>query len=220
MAPDRDGGIHMNSEDEEFQREIVELDEERAEQLSRFLALVLRHRALTFDLPMDDEGFVPIDDLLDLIDERQPALDWVEPEHLEELARKQGRQRFEVRGDSMRATYGHSFHRPIRYPNAEPPEELYVAVPPAKLAEVRTKGLDPVGRQYVHLSVDRNEAEEIGRHHDDSPSVITVRARAAHASGVPFHRPTEGIFLVSHLGPEFMDLEISFGRSPRKTRRR
>jgi putative RNA 2'-phosphotransferase len=169
---------------------------------------------------MDDEGFVPIDDLLDLIDERQPSLDWVEPEHLEELAKNQGRQRFEVREDSIRATYGHSFQRPIRYPNVEPPEELYVAVPPAKMAEVRAKGLHPVGRQYVHLSVDRNEAEEIGRHHDDSPSVITVRARDAHASGVVFHRPTDGIFLVSHLAPEFMDLEISFGRTPRKTRRR
>jgi putative RNA 2'-phosphotransferase len=210
----------MNSEDTPSPHEPVELDDERAERLSRFLALVLRHRALSFDLPMDDEGFVPIDDLLDLMSERQPALDWVEPEHLVTLASNQGRQRFEVRGDSVRATYGHSFHRPIHYADAQPPEELYVAVPRARLAEVRAKGLFPVGRQYVHLSVDRAEAEEIGRHHDEHPSVVTIRAREAHTGGVPFHRPTDGIFLVSHLGPEFMNLEVEYGRNPRKSRRR
>jgi putative RNA 2'-phosphotransferase len=210
----------MNSEDSLARPEPVVLDDEHAERLSRFLALVLRHRALMFDLPMDEEGFVPVDDLLDLMAERQRSLDWVEPEHIETLARNQGRQRFEVRGDRVRATYGHSFSRPIFYPAVEPPDELFVAMPPARLTEARQKGLHPQGRQYVHLSKDREEALEIGRHHDPNATVVTVRARAAHDQGVRFHRPTEAIFLVSQLAPEFLDIEIAYGRPPRKFRRR
>ncbi len=210
----------MNYDDGLTRPDAVVLDDEKAERLSRFLALVLRHRALMFDLPMDEEGFVPIDDLLDLMAERQRSLDWVEPEHIEALARNQGRQRFEVRDDRVRATYGHSFSRPIFYPAVEPPDQLFVAMPRARVAEVRQKGLRPQGRQYVHLSKEREEALEIGRHHDPNASAVTVRAHDAHAHGVKFHRPTEGIFLVAQVPPEFLDVEIEYGRPPRKTRRR
>src|SRR6185436_9692872 len=133
----------MNSDDGLTRPDTVVLDDEKAERLSRFMALVLRHRALMFDLPMDEEGFVPIDDLLDLMAERQRSLDWVEPEHIDALARNQGRQRFEVRDDRVRATYGHSFSRPIFYPAVEPPDELFVAMSRTRMAEVRQKGLRP-----------------------------------------------------------------------------
>jgi putative RNA 2'-phosphotransferase len=210
----------MNSDDGVTRPPAAVLDDEKAERLSRFLALVLRHRALMFDLPMDEEGFVPIDDILDLMAERQRSLDWVEPEHIETLAQNQGRQRFEVRDDRVRATYGHSFSRPIFYPAVEPPDQLFVAMPPARVAEARQKGLRPQGRQYVHLSKVREEALEIGRHHDPNASAVTVRAHDAHEQGIKFHRPTEGIFLVAQVPPEFLDIEIEYGRPPRKSRRR
>ena len=46
---------------------LVLLDDEHRGRLSRFLALVLRHRAYQFDLRVDDEGFVSIPRLLDVI---------------------------------------------------------------------------------------------------------------------------------------------------------
>jgi len=195
-------------------------DQEKAERLSRFLALVLRHRAPQFDLHMDDEGFVDIDDLLDVIDERQPSLDWVEVEHIEALTRTEGRKRFEVRDNLVRATYGHSFHRPISYPPAVPPESLYAGVLRTKLPDLRLRGLLPHGRQYVHLSEESQEAEEIARHLGENATVITVFAAKAHEAGVPFYHPTTGIFLVSKVAPEFLDVAVEFGRRGRKKRRR
>jgi putative RNA 2'-phosphotransferase len=170
---------------------------------------------------MDEEGFVYVDDLLDLIDERQRSLDWVEAEHIEELSRRgDGRRRFEVKGDQVRATYGHSFHRPIRYPAVEPPELLYIGVAKTKTGDLRRDGLRPDRRQYVHLSESREEAEEVGRHHADTVSVITVHARDAHEGGIQFHHPTEGIFLTPRVPAQFLDLQVSFGRAPKKGRRR
>lgn len=203
------------------ERPVAVLDEAGAERLSRFLALVLRHRAPQFDLDMDDEGFVYLDDLLDVIDERQSALDWVEAEHIEALAQRGGgRRRFEVKGDQVRATYGHSFHRPIRYPAVEPPEHLFIGVAKTKTPDLQKEGLRPDRRQYVHLSESEEEAREVGQHHSDNVSVITIRAREAHKAGFPFHHPTEGIYLTSRVSPEYLNLEVSFGRSPKKGRRR
>ena len=198
----------------------VVLEPEDAERLSRFLALVLRHRAHNFDLEVDDEGFVSIDDLLDVIDEEHRALDWVEFEHIEALTKTEGRQRFQVKDDRVRATYGHSFRRPINYPSAEPPAELYVGVLSAKLPELRAKGLLPTGRQYVHLSESSTEAEEIGRHQGDDSMVVTVQAGKAAKEGVQFHHPTRGLYLVNKLASKYLDVEMQFGRRARKGRRR
>jgi putative RNA 2'-phosphotransferase len=209
----------MSSDDHPSNTEEFVLDPEKAERLSRFLALVLRHRAPHFNLEMNDEGFVYVDDLLDVIDERQPSLDWVEFEHIEALTKTEGRKRFEVRGDQVRATYGHSFKRPIHYQPIEPPENLYVGLSKTRVPEVRMRGLLPLGRQYVHLSEDYNEALEVGRHQGDDATVITVHSGEAHHAGIPFYKPTNGIYLASRIAPEFMDLEIAYGRRARKSRR-
>ncbi len=201
------------------ERPPVVFDDEKAEQLSRFLALVLRHRAPQFHLDMDDEGFVNIDDLLDVIDERRESLSWVEPEHIEELSNAEGRRRFEVRGDGVRATYGHSFHRPISYPRAEPPDQLFIGIPKAQLPALRASGLTPKDRQYVHLSENRDEAEEIGQHHDENAVVITIRAREAHDAGILFHRPADGLFLATRIPAQYLDIGTEFGRRGRKVRR-
>jgi putative RNA 2'-phosphotransferase len=216
----QDDHSESSDEPEADERPPVDFDDEKAEQLSRFLALVLRHRAPQFRLDMDDEGFVNIDDLLDVIDERRTSLSWVEPEHIEELASAEGRKRFEVRGDDVRATYGHSFHRPISYPRAEPPEHLYIGVPRAQLSQLRASGITPKDRQYVHLSESREEAEDIGHHHDENAVVVTVRAREAHDAGILFHRPTEGIFLATRVPPRHLDIVAEFGRRGRKRRSR
>lgn len=187
--------------------------------LSRFLALVLRHRAYQFKLPIDDEGFVPIEPLLELAHTRQ-GLEEVSREDLEALADKPGRKRFEIRDDAIRATYGHSFHRPIRYPEATPPERLYLAVPRSQLPDVRAHGLRPEGRQYIHLSEDREEALEVGRHKTTEITVVEVLAGDAAGNGVPFHKPTDGLYLATQVPARYLDVEVRYGRLPRKTRRR
>lgn len=198
----------------------IVFDEEKAERLSRFLALVLRHRAPSFSLEMDDEGFVFVDDLLDVIDERQSSLSWVEFEHIEALTKSEGRQRFEIQDDRVRATYGHSFPRPIRYETATPPDNLYIGLAKGKLPDLKSKGLLPVGRQYVHLSEQYDDALEVGRHQGEDATVVTVKAADAARDGVRFFRPTKGIYLVSKLSPDYLELKPEYGRRPRKGRRR
>jgi putative RNA 2'-phosphotransferase len=187
--------------------------------LSRFLALVLRHRAYQFGLEVDDEGYVSLDHLMEVIGE-QRNLESTTEEDVRLLAQAQGRARFEIRDRRIRATYGHSFRRLIQYPVVHPPEHLYVGLPRTQLAEIRATGLRPVGRQFVHLSENRDEALEIAQNQDADGTVVTVLAQKAAAQGIPFHHPAEGLFLSPALSADYLDIEISYGRTGRKGKRR
>jgi putative RNA 2'-phosphotransferase len=197
----------------------VVLDDEHRGRLSRFLALVLRHRAYQFDLRVDDEGFVSIPRLLDVIRD-QRSLGWVTRDHLEQLVEEQNRTRFEIDEDAIRATYGHSFRRPIQYPAVDPPEHLFVGLTRNRASEARTAGLKPFDRQYVHLSITEDEALKIARQHDPHASSITVKANEAARNGIQFHHPTEGIYLAARIPAEYLEVEVQFGRAPKKGRRR
>ena len=192
---------------------------EDPERLSRFLALVLRHRAYQFDLDMDDEGYVDLERLLAIMKD-QRGLAWVERKHVDTLLEGQERMRFELRDGSIRATYGHSFRKPIHYVPIEPPEHLFIGVPRGKMSDVRTGGLQPTGRQYVHLSADKDEAMTVGKQHDPSPVVITVNALEAHRAGIQFHKPIDGIYLAARIPADHVQLEIQYGRKIKKGSRR
>ncbi|HEX9533341.1 MAG TPA: RNA 2'-phosphotransferase, partial [bacterium] len=60
------------------------------------------------------------------------------------------------------ARYGHSV--PIATPGKAvvPPEWLYHSTAPGALDALRQQGLQPQGRQFVHLSVTRQDALTIG----------------------------------------------------------
>jgi len=179
-------------------------EERRFSRLSKFLALVLRHRAHEFDLDLDDEGFVSVESLLSLIHE-QDGMDWVEVEDLEKVGTTHVRKRFEVRGDRIRATYGHSFHKPIRFDPVEPPEELYVVMAKSRIGIAYTHGLWPDGRQYVHLTDSREEALRVGRRPNEEPGMVVVRAREAAAAGIGFFKPIEGLFLSEPIPVEYLE---------------
>ena len=164
--------------------------------LSKFMSLVLRHRAHDFGLSLDAEGFVPLAALVALV-EQKPELHAGRAEILAVVER--GRpSRFQVRGDDIRAAYGHSLKSaaPISYPPVEPPPILFHGTQPDALESIRQHGLRSMKRQYVHLSTTRERAEEVARRRTRQPVILTIQAQAAHAAGVVFHSPEANHYLV------------------------
>ncbi len=101
--------------------------------------------------------------------------------------RRWAKKRFEIRGDKVRATYGHSFPVDLGGSLAEPPAELYFAAARDLAKSMLHRGLEPRDRQYVHLSVTAEEAESVARRHDPAPSVLVIDAQAAYSEGVRFY---------------------------------
>ena len=125
--------------------------------------------------------------------------------------------RFELRGDRIRARYGHSLPVKVPHPRERPPAILYHGTTPEAAARILVDGLRSMRRQYVHLSVDPNTAREVGRRRTPRPVVLTVRADDAHDAGVTFYRAEAAIWLADQIPPEFLQEDDGAPVLPRPT---
>jgi putative RNA 2'-phosphotransferase len=177
--------------------------------LSKFMSLVLRHRAPDFGLSPDAEGFVPLADLLRLVSDRMGAT-------LNDVQRVAefgdgSKKRFEIRGELIRARYGHSLDlgTPVDYPPVEPPEVLFHGTHPQALARIRTEGLKAMNRQYVHLSTTVARAREVAARRARHPVLLTIHALAAHHAGIVFHAPEPQHYLARAIPVGFIKFPIT-----------
>ena len=172
------------------------------ERLSRFLTFLLRHKPKDYPLTIDPEGYAPWREVVEMVQER--FFDVTE-EQIRSLIEGAEKKRFELRGDQVRATYGHSFPVDLGATSAEPPAQLYFGAARDLAESMLRSGLKPRDRQYVHLSVSAVEAESVARRHDPSPAILVVDAQAAHAEGIRFYA-TGPLFLVDEVPAKFLSL--------------
>ena len=172
------------------------------ERLSRFLTFLLRHKPKDYPLAIDREGFAPWPEVVDLVQERFYD---VSEEQIRSLIAGAEKKRFEIRGEKVRATYGHSFPIDLGAMAAEPPAELYFGAARDLAESILRDGLEPRDRQYVHLSCTADEAESVARRHDTSPAILVIAAQAAHAEGIRFYE-SGPLFLVENVPAKFLSL--------------
>ncbi|MFQ6104072.1 MAG: RNA 2'-phosphotransferase [Candidatus Glassbacteria bacterium] len=168
--------------------------------ISKFMSLILRHQPEQFGLKLDGRGFVPIGELVEAIRTRKS---WITESDIRRIAEKSEKQRFEIIGSMIRARYGHSV--PISFDEDEttPPQLLYHGSSPQALDSIRSDGLKGMGRQYVHLSIEKDEARSVGLRHDPAPVVLTIKALEAHNQGYKFYK-TGPLFMTRVVPPQFI----------------
>ena len=147
--------------------------------ISKLLSLILRHRPDEFGLNMDDFGFIPLDEVLEAVQQRNAD---VTSEDIEQMVANSRQKRFEISDGAIRALYGHSFFVEMDGEPIQPPEHLYLGTTSAAARKMKEEGMRPVDRFYLHLSMTRAMAEsrsrQVGR-----PCVIEVKARQASEEG-------------------------------------
>ncbi|HEX5607817.1 MAG TPA: RNA 2'-phosphotransferase [Candidatus Binatia bacterium] len=173
------------------------------ERISRFLTYILRHRPQDYPLVFDEHGFVDWRDVVQLVQERYYD---VTEEQIRAVVVDAEKKRFELAGDKVRATYGHSFPIDFGQQSVQPPDSLYYGTARDLAQSMLRNGLKPRDRQYVHLSVSAEEAESVARRHDPTPAVIVVQAGAAHDEGVRFYR-SGPLFLTENVPARFLSLK-------------
>lgn len=163
-------------------------------QLSRLVSHALRHEPWLYELELDEEGWVPIDQLLAAL---QESRDWrpVDRAALERMISVASKQRHQIDGDRIRALYGHSVPGRIRNQRASPPARLFHGTAPETWPSIQADGLLPMSRQYVHLSVDRETATLVGQRKSSNPVILVVDAAAASLAGTPFYQGNESVWL-------------------------
>ncbi len=172
--------------------------------LSKEIAFALRHDPWQYELELDDEGFVPVGQLLDAINGEGKYDRRITEDDIRHIMDISDKQRFELRDGMIRAYYGHTVPGRIRKEAAKPPPILYHGTSHKAIPLIKEQGLLPMQRQYVHLSADTEMAQRVGRRRDPSPVILTIDTRAAAARGVVFYIGNDRVWLCERIAPELI----------------
>ena len=134
--------------------------------LSKEVSYALRHAPWEYELELDENGFVLIEQLLNSLNSLNEYGRNVTREDLEYIIANSDKKRHEIVGDKIRALYGHSVPNKIEKIPGLPPDILYHGTAKRFVDSIMKDGLLPMKRQYVHLSVDTAIATLVGKRRD------------------------------------------------------
>jgi len=173
-------------------------------ELSKTIAHALRHEPWIYELELDDEGWAPVGQLVDGLRGLGGRWAGVDRAAIERMIAGSAKPRYELRGDRIRALYGHSVPGRISKELAPPPDILYHGTSPAIVGQVLEQGLRPMARQYVHLSPDHATAVQVGSRKAQPCAVVAVDAARAWAQGTPFYRGNRLVWLADFVPAAFL----------------
>jgi putative RNA 2'-phosphotransferase len=178
-------------------------DRRRLEAVSRYLARHLRHQPGRIGLTLDGGGWVGVDELLEA--SAGHGFPISRSELLRAVAGTGGKVRYEVDpgGGRIRARHGHSVPVDLGLEPAVPPAVLFHGTVARFLPAIEAEGLQPRGRQHVHLSADVATAQAVGRRRGE-PVVLTVAAGEMAAAGHRFWRAASGVWLTGPVPARFL----------------
>ena len=172
--------------------------------LSRTIAKALRHSPWLFELELDEEGWTPIDDLLEALGRARKEWLGLTEADLVEMNEKSNKKRYEIRAGRIRAYYGHSLPGKLAKTPAQPPDILYHGTTDEALDAIRKSGLLPMRRQYVHLSTEQETANLVAQRKRGKIVILEIRAAEAYQGGVSFYLGNEMVWLSDPIPPEYI----------------
>jgi putative RNA 2'-phosphotransferase len=176
-------------------------------ELLKLLCFVLRHNPRRYRLCVTPDGFVPLEALVAGLyaHRKRFAAIWSQAELLE-IVIALGLNRFEVKGDHIRACYGHSFPVPEIGEESVPPEILFHGTSDDAYELIWKHGLHPMDRYFLHLTTDREYALRVGEAKGNA-CLWSVKAQQAFESGIIFRKANSHVWLTSEIPPKFLSVE-------------
>jgi putative RNA 2'-phosphotransferase len=81
---------------------------------------------------------------------------------------------------------------------------LYHGTATRFLDSIQEEGLLKMERHHVHLSAETKTTLQVGGRHG-KPVLLTIRAGDMQRAGHEFYRSNNGVWLVAHIPPEFIE---------------
>jgi putative RNA 2'-phosphotransferase len=178
------------------------LNDEQTERLGRFISGALRHFPDDLGLAMNQHGWV---DLEVLVDAMRTRYKWSNKEKLFSIIESDEKGRYEIKGNKIRARYGHSVDIDLDY-EENTQLELYYGASREEVDILLEKGIRPVKQRYVHLSTSVDKAREVANIHTQDPVLLVVNAQEAQDDGVAILSATENIVLCDEIPPQYLSL--------------
>lgn len=176
---------------------------------SKYLSLILRHDPASAGITLDTAGWVSVEALLKAAESQG-----IDRTVLDVLVNDNNKKRFEFSpdGTQIRACQGHSVEVELGYEEKTPPDVLWHGSYREAWSSISVKGLLPMARHHVHLSVDAPTACVVARRRKD-PILLEIDAKAMHLNGSKFFLSANGVWLTDHVAPKHIVLRAPFPKS-------
>ncbi len=178
------------------------METRRLIRISKYLSKHLRHQPERLGLTLADGGWVRVDTLLAACTRHHFP---ITREELTEVVTHNDKQRFafDATGTLIRANQGHSVAVDLHLEPLVPPATLYHGTGHRAVAAILRYGLLKMSRHHAHLSSDSATARTVGARHG-KPVVFAIAAAAMHRDGYHFYRSANGVWLVEHVPPAYL----------------
>ncbi len=169
---------------------------------SKFLSLVLRHNPAMIDLNIDRNGWADVEELIQKSRLKKVKLTY---EILDVVVKTKGKQQFEYNEDMtrIRAFQGYPSSNDIALKAVEPPYKLYHGTSIDNVDSIEKSGIEKRSKQYVHLSIDRATAINVGARHG-KPSVLIIDAEQMYLDGLKFYHSKNDVWLTDYIDPKYI----------------
>ena len=172
--------------------------------LSKAMSKALRHRPQRIGITLDSAGSVELSVLVDALNKRGGWPREITEADIMHVVEHGSKVRFAVENGRIRARYGHSIPNIVAYEASQPPQVLFHGTSAHAAERILTEGLEPMGRQYVHLSTDIETATQVGRRHGADVVILRIDAGQASSEGIAFYRGNASTWLCDHVPPRFI----------------
>ncbi|HVL48984.1 MAG TPA: RNA 2'-phosphotransferase [Candidatus Thermoplasmatota archaeon] len=180
------------------------MNEHELNRVGRIMAGVLRHFPEKFGVQMDEHGWVRMGEFVDQMRGQKERLHWIKPYHLVAIAATDPKGRYQVEGDRIRATYGHSMKLDLDLPTDDIPAKLYYPVTEEEVDIILERGLTPTDRQKVHLSKTYENALSAGLRRAENPIILVVDAIRAIADGMLIQQAGKTVYVTDSVPAEYL----------------
>ena len=183
------------------------LERWKMEKLSKFIALVLRHKPEAAGIVLDSKGWADTENLIQGIRKtKDPSFT------LEKLAEivytdEKGRYSFSDDLRKIRANQGHSVNVDVELEEVQPPQLLYHGTATKYIDSIEEHGLIAKSRLYVHMSDTVDTATKVGSRHG-KPVVYTIHAQKMFEDGYRFYRSINGVWLTKEVPVKYFGYKI------------
>jgi putative RNA 2'-phosphotransferase len=180
------------------------MNDRELDHLGRILTGILRHFPDRYQLAMDPRGWVELPEIARGIAQKHPMYHWLRPHHLVAIAETDGKGRYEVKDDRIRATYGHTLEVDLDLPTDNIPDRLFFPVTSEEATIVLEVGLKPTDRRKVHLSKTAADALAAGKVRTPEPVILEIDARRGRETGLVIMQAGKTVFLVDRVPAELL----------------
>lgn len=172
--------------------------------ISRYIALLLRHHPEKAGLCLDEHGWVEVEALIQGVRRRYPEFNRAV---LDEIVARDSKQRYAYNQDKtcIRANQGHSIPVDVELKQALPPTILYHGTGEKYVESIQKVGLIPKSRLYVHLSTDIQTAIQVGKRHGQ-PVVYQIDTQQMIRDGFIFYISANHIWLTKAVPVQYLKI--------------